>query len=97
MTFFPGDRVRYCYHFNSCFDFCFQCSFYYFVAISCEECLVLFFMSYIGSGILGIVTRRPLVLQLHRIEEGLQDYAEFLHLPKKRFTDFCMFLHAMRI
>ncbi|XP_058764928.1 phragmoplastin DRP1E-like [Vicia villosa] len=38
----------------------------------------------------GIVTRRPLVLQLHRIEEGLQDYAEFLHLPKKRFTDFSM-------
>lgn len=36
----------------------------------------------------GIVTRRPLVLQLHKIEEGLQDYAEFLHLPKKRFTDF---------
>ncbi|CAL5197887.1 unnamed protein product [Lathyrus oleraceus] len=38
----------------------------------------------------GIVTRRPLVLQLHRIEEGLQEYAEFLHLPKKRFTDFSM-------
>ncbi|RVX00259.1 Dynamin-related protein 1E [Vitis vinifera] len=38
----------------------------------------------------GIVTRRPLVLQLHKTEEGLQEYAEFLHLPKRRFTDFCM-------
>ncbi|XP_034705683.1 dynamin-related protein 1E-like isoform X1 [Vitis riparia] len=36
----------------------------------------------------GIVTRRPLVLQLHKTEEGLQEYAEFLHLPKRRFTDF---------
>eukprot|EP00250_Pteridium_aquilinum_P002026 c12236_g2_i1 orf=1-1644(-) len=35
----------------------------------------------------GIVTRRPLVLQLHRLEEGTE-YAEFLHMPKKRFTDF---------
>ncbi|XP_068644297.1 dynamin-related protein 5A [Aristolochia californica] len=35
----------------------------------------------------GIVTRRPLVLQLHKIEEG-REYAEFLHLPRKRFTDF---------
>lgn len=38
----------------------------------------------------GIVTRRPLVLQLHKTEEGLQEYAEFLHLPKRRFTDFSM-------
>ncbi|KAF7828523.1 dynamin-related protein 1E-like [Senna tora] len=38
----------------------------------------------------GIVTRRPLVLQLHKIEEGLQEYAEFLHLPKKKLTDFSM-------
>ncbi|KAF3449505.1 hypothetical protein FNV43_RR10233 [Rhamnella rubrinervis] len=36
----------------------------------------------------GIVTRRPLVLQLHKTEQGLQEYAEFLHLPKKRFSDF---------
>ncbi|TXG54361.1 hypothetical protein EZV62_019617 [Acer yangbiense] len=36
----------------------------------------------------GIVTRRPLVLQLHKTEPGLQEYAEFLHLPKKKFTDF---------
>uniref|UniRef100_A0A2P2IVJ5 Uncharacterized protein MANES_05G022800 n=2 Tax=Rhizophora mucronata TaxID=61149 RepID=A0A2P2IVJ5_RHIMU len=35
----------------------------------------------------GIVTRRPLVLQLHRIGEG-REYAEFMHLPRKRFTDF---------
>jgi len=35
----------------------------------------------------GIVTRRPLVLQLHKTENG-QEYAEFLHLPRKRFTDF---------
>jgi GTPase SAR1 family protein len=36
----------------------------------------------------GIVTRRPLVLQLHKIAEGSREYAEFLHLPRKRFTDF---------
>ncbi|KAJ1437866.1 P-loop containing nucleoside triphosphate hydrolase [Sesbania bispinosa] len=36
----------------------------------------------------GIVTRRPLVLQLHKTEDGQQEYAEFLHLPRKRFTDF---------
>ncbi|KAJ4954688.1 hypothetical protein NE237_011471 [Protea cynaroides] len=35
----------------------------------------------------GIVTRRPLVLQLHKIDEG-REYAEFLHLPRKRFTNF---------
>ncbi|KAJ3672884.1 hypothetical protein LUZ60_006258 [Juncus effusus] len=37
----------------------------------------------------GIVTRRPLVLQLHKTEGG-QEYAEFLHAPRKRFTDFAM-------
>ncbi|MED6124854.1 Phragmoplastin drp1e [Stylosanthes scabra] len=36
----------------------------------------------------GIVTRRPLVLQLHKTEDGIQEHAEFLHLPRKRFTDF---------
>ncbi|KAM1846700.1 hypothetical protein ACFX14_011070 [Malus domestica] len=36
----------------------------------------------------GIVTRRPLVLQLHKIDEGRSEYAEFLHCPKKKFTDF---------
>ncbi|KAK2420657.1 putative polygalacturonase [Trifolium repens] len=35
----------------------------------------------------GIVTRRPLVLQLHKIDEG-REYAEFMHAPWKRFTDF---------
>ncbi|KAJ7961839.1 putative Dynamin [Quillaja saponaria] len=38
----------------------------------------------------GIVTRRPLVLQLHKTEEGSQEYAEFLHLPRRRFTDFAV-------
>nr|CAD1820770.1 unnamed protein product [Ananas comosus var. bracteatus] len=37
----------------------------------------------------GIVTRRPLVLQLHQTE-GPPEYAEFLHLPKRRFTDFAL-------
>ncbi|XP_051132375.1 phragmoplastin DRP1E-like [Andrographis paniculata] len=36
----------------------------------------------------GIVTRRPLVLQLQKIEKGQQEYAEFGHLPRKRFSDF---------
>ncbi|KAF1890215.1 hypothetical protein Lal_00025548 [Lupinus albus] len=35
----------------------------------------------------GIVTRRPLVLQLHKIDEG-REYGEFMHLPRKKFTDF---------
>ncbi|KAJ6400211.1 hypothetical protein OIU84_015790 [Salix udensis] len=38
----------------------------------------------------GIVTRRPLVLQLHKTEDGSQEYAEFLHLPKRRFSDFAV-------
>ncbi|XP_010274620.1 PREDICTED: dynamin-related protein 1E-like [Nelumbo nucifera] len=38
----------------------------------------------------GIVTRRPLVLQLHKTEEGQPEYAEFLHLPRRRFSDFSM-------
>ncbi|XVE99896.1 hypothetical protein REPUB_Repub03eG0240600 [Reevesia pubescens] len=38
----------------------------------------------------GIVTRRPLVLQLHKTDQASQEYAEFLHLPKRRFTDFAM-------
>ncbi|KAK9911221.1 hypothetical protein M0R45_035142 [Rubus argutus] len=38
----------------------------------------------------GIVTRRPLVLQLHKTDEGTHEYAEFLHLSKRRFTDFAM-------
>eukprot|EP00249_Psilotum_nudum_P014912 c25064_g3_i1 orf=351-2180(+) len=35
----------------------------------------------------GIVTRRPLVLQLHKTESG-PEYGEFLHAPRKRLTDF---------
>ncbi|KAL3829760.1 hypothetical protein ACJIZ3_018562 [Penstemon smallii] len=35
----------------------------------------------------GIVTRRPLVLQLHRLDEG-REYGEFGHLPRKKFADF---------
>ncbi|KAK9667912.1 hypothetical protein RND81_13G020300 [Saponaria officinalis] len=38
----------------------------------------------------GIVTRRPLVLQLHKTQHGNQDYAEFLHLPKQQFRDFSL-------
>lgn len=30
---------------------------------------------------LGIVTRRPLVLQLHKTEDGQAEYGEFLHAP----------------
>lgn len=36
----------------------------------------------------GIVTRRPLVLQLHKTDEGTPEYAEFLHRPNKKITDF---------
>ncbi|XP_020577843.1 LOW QUALITY PROTEIN: dynamin-related protein 1E-like [Phalaenopsis equestris] len=38
----------------------------------------------------GIVTRRPLVLQLHKTDDGKPDYAEFLHMPKRRFSDFSL-------
>ncbi|XP_057742610.1 phragmoplastin DRP1E-like isoform X1 [Arachis stenosperma] len=38
----------------------------------------------------GIVTRRPLVLQLHQVEGDAQDYAEFLHMPGKKLTDFAL-------
>lgn len=38
----------------------------------------------------GIVTRRPLVLQLQQTEDGSQEYAEFLHMPKRRFSDFAL-------
>ncbi|XP_043696148.1 phragmoplastin DRP1C [Telopea speciosissima] len=36
----------------------------------------------------GIVTRRPLVLQLHKTNDGQAEYAEFLHAPRKKFSDF---------
>lgn len=35
----------------------------------------------------GIVTRRPLVLQLFTASDTTE-YAEFLHLPRQRFYDF---------
>ncbi|KAI3711236.1 hypothetical protein L2E82_41183 [Cichorium intybus] len=38
----------------------------------------------------GIVTRRPLVLQLHKTEGRKEEYAEFGHLPRRRFTDFAL-------
>ncbi|KAK9058234.1 hypothetical protein SSX86_023074 [Deinandra increscens subsp. villosa] len=37
----------------------------------------------------GIVTRRPLVLQLHKTDGG-EEYAEFGHMPHRRFTDFSL-------
>ncbi|KAJ0439236.1 putative dynamin stalk domain, dynamin, GTPase region, GTPase effector domain, Dynamin superfamily [Helianthus annuus] len=38
----------------------------------------------------GIVTRRPLVLQLHKTEGRQEEYAEFGHMPRRRFTDFSL-------
>uniref|UniRef100_A0A2N9HBF4 Dynamin-type G domain-containing protein n=1 Tax=Fagus sylvatica TaxID=28930 RepID=A0A2N9HBF4_FAGSY len=40
----------------------------------------------------GIVTRRPLVLQLHKTDGGQSEYAEFLHAPRKRLSDFGLIL-----
>lgn len=36
------------------------------------------------------------MLQLHKTESGTQEYAEFLHQPRRKFTDFGMtvILHA---
>ncbi|KAG2251878.1 hypothetical protein Bca52824_082014 [Brassica carinata] len=42
-----------------------------------------------------IVTRRPLVLKLQTIDDGTREYAEFLHLPRKRFTDFVVNLRLI--
>ena len=36
----------------------------------------------------GIVTRRPLVLQLHNVAPGGAQYAEFVHRPGERLSDF---------
>ncbi|KAI3660861.1 hypothetical protein MP638_006618 [Amoeboaphelidium occidentale] len=36
----------------------------------------------------GIVTRRPLVLQLIPIKKGQQEYGVFLHQPEKKYYDF---------
>lgn len=49
---------------------------------------VLFLMVFVRFS--GIVTRRPLVLQLHKTEPGITEYAEFLHKQRERFTDFGM-------
>ncbi|XP_047250154.1 phragmoplastin DRP1E isoform X2 [Capsicum annuum] len=38
----------------------------------------------------GIVTRRPLVLQLYKTEPGQQDYAQFLHTGNRKFLDFAL-------
>lgn len=46
------------------------------------------FISNLSFLLVGIVTRRPLVLQLHKTDEGRAEYAEFLHAPKKKFADF---------
>lgn len=47
-----------------------------------------FLLSLKSSLLIGIVTRRPLVLQLHKTDDGRAEYAEFLHAPKKKFSDF---------
>lgn len=36
----------------------------------------------------GIVTRCPLVLQLRRTNNKAVEWAEFLHAPGRKFTDF---------
>lgn len=38
----------------------------------------------------GIVTRRPLVLQLYKLDEGEAEYAEFSHLPRRKFNNFAV-------
>ncbi|VFQ70481.1 unnamed protein product [Cuscuta campestris] len=38
----------------------------------------------------GIVTRRPLILQLYKTEQGQQDYAQFLHSGNKKYTEFSL-------
>ncbi|XP_059656716.1 phragmoplastin DRP1E-like [Cornus florida] len=48
--------------------------------------------SFVGRDFLprgsGIVTRRPLVLQLYKTDQGQQEYAQFSHSGNRRFTDF---------
>lgn len=69
------------------FHFCFENLFPYFYFFYYPILIMWRVWTWI---IAGIVTRRPLVLQLHRTEEGSQEYAEFLHLSRRKFTDFCM-------
>lgn len=73
---FLGDLV--CSH---CFAFRRHVTIYlFFLAVSRLETIMVYFS--------GIVTRRPLVLQLYQISQGEQEYAEFSHLPRRKFTDF---------
>ncbi len=37
----------------------------------------------------GIVTRRPLILQLHQVEQE-EEWGEFGHIPNRKFTDFSL-------
>ncbi|XP_027181501.1 dynamin-related protein 1E-like isoform X2 [Coffea eugenioides] len=50
--------------------------------------------SFVGRDFLprgsGIVTRRPLILQLYKIDPGKENYAQFLHTGDKKFIDFSM-------
>ncbi|KAI4369830.1 hypothetical protein MLD38_018233 [Melastoma candidum] len=82
-SFYESGRIRGCCPSFSCF------ALQPFVLDSSGKSSVL--ESVVGKDFLprgsGIVTRRPLVLQLHRIDEG-KEYAEFMHQPHKRFTDF---------
>ncbi|XAR54760.1 hypothetical protein NMG60_11030043 [Bertholletia excelsa] len=41
----------------------------------------------------GIVTRRPLVLQLYKVEQGKEEYAQFLHQGNKKYIDFLEKFH----
>ena len=34
------------------------------------------------------------MLQLHKTEDGTTEYAEFLHAPRKKFTDFGRFIES---
>lgn len=36
------------------------------------------------------------MLQLHKMESGTQEYAEFLHMPRRKFTDFGMTVTFLR-
>jgi GTPase SAR1 family protein len=36
----------------------------------------------------GIVTRRPLILQMNQTESGTTEYGEFFHKPGEKFVDF---------
>uniref|UniRef100_A0A7S2S2X6 Dynamin GTPase n=1 Tax=Mucochytrium quahogii TaxID=96639 RepID=A0A7S2S2X6_9STRA len=54
----------------------------------------------VGKGFLprgsGICTRRPLVLQLY-YSPGATEWAEFLHIPNRKFTDFDQVRHEIEM